>query len=239
MNLFTTNVTNKTNDTNKKTTEYTEDTENKNSVNSVPSVVKGLLSPTVFVLASPSAAGKTTLCYAAVKRDKNIWYSVSATTRAKRPYEKSGREYYFLTNAEFDKKLKQGELLESTKIYDARYGTPKSPIINKLNLGKDVILDLDIVGVKALKQLYPHTVGIYIIPPSMNELWFRLKNRSKSRSDHLKERFSKANEEMRKIFRNIKSPKPFINYVIINKDLNKAVDDLLAIIRAERLRVAR
>lgn len=193
--------------------------------------------PVIFVLASPSAAGKTTLCYAAIEQDKNIWYSVSATTRAKRPYEKNGREYYFLTNPEFDKKLKQGELLENTKIYNERYGTPKSPILKNLNAGKDVILDLDIAGVKALKRFYPHTVGIYIIPPSMSALWSRLKNRSKSSSDKLKERFSKAADEMKYVFRNIESPKSFIDYVIVNKNLKNAIMDLMAIIRAERLRV--
>jgi guanylate kinase len=200
--------------------------------------IKDYYCPTIFVLASPSAAGKTTLCYAAVKRDKNVWYSVSMTTRAKRPYEKSGREYHFLTNQEFDKKLKQGELLESTKIYDARYGTPKSPITNKLKAGKNVILDLDVAGVKSLKRFYPHTVGIYIIPPTMNELWSRLKNRSKSSSDKLKERFRKADTEMKRVFRNIKSSKSFIDYVIVNNDLDKAINDLMAIIRAERLKVA-
>jgi len=195
--------------------------------------------PAVFVLASPSAAGKTTLCYAAVEREKNIWYSVSATTRAKRPYEKNGREYYFLTNGEFDKWLKQGELLEKTKIYNARYGTPKTPIMKKLKDGKDVILDLDLNGVRALKRFYRHTVGLYIIPPSMDELWSRLKNRSKSSSDKLQERFSKATDEMKYVFNNINRRKPIIDYVVVNNDLNKAIADLMAIVRAERLKVSK
>lgn len=196
-------------------------------------------SPVVFVLASPSAAGKTTLCYAAAKLDKNIWYSVSATTRTIRPHEKNGREYYFISDNEFDKWLKKGELLETTKIYNARYGTPKTPIMKQLRSGKDVILDLDIKGVQSLKRFYRHTVGIYIIPPSMDELWLRLKGRSKSSSDKIKERFSKADEEMKYVFKNISSKKPFIDYVIVNNNLNKAIKDLVAIIRAERLRVAR
>ena len=200
--------------------------------------IKDYYQPVVFVLASPSAAGKTTLCYQAVKRDKNIWYSVSATTRTKRPYEKNGREYYFMTRQEFDRKLKQGELLESTKIYDAYYGTPKTSIIKKLQAGKDVILDLDIAGVKSLKRFYPHTVGVYIIPPNMRELWARLKNRKQSSTDKIRERFQKAEKEMSNVFKSIKSNKSFIDYVIVNNDLPKAVDDLMAIIRAERLRVA-
>ncbi len=200
--------------------------------------IKDYYQPVVFVLASPSAAGKTTLCYQAVKRDKNIWYSVSATTRTKRPYEKNGREYYFMTRQEFDRKLKQGELLESTKIYDAYYGTPKTSIIKKLRVGKDVILDLDIAGVKSLKRFYPHTVGVYIIPPNMRELWARLKNRKQSSTDKIRERFQKAEKEMSNVFKSIKSNKSFIDYVIVNNDLPKAVDDLMAIIRAERLRVA-
>jgi guanylate kinase len=194
--------------------------------------------PIIFVLASPSAAGKTTLCYAAIVRDKNIWYSVSATTRAKRPNEKNGREYYFFSNNEFNKKLKQGELLESTKIYDARYGTPKTPILKKLGVGKDVILDLDIAGVKSLKRFYPHTVGIYIIPPSMDVLWSRLKNRRKSASDKLDERFSEAAGEMNKVLSNIDAQKSLIDYVLVNKKLSKAIDDLMTIIRAERMKVS-
>jgi guanylate kinase len=202
--------------------------------------IKSYRTPTIFVLASPSAAGKTTLCYAAIKRDKNIWYSVSATTRLIRPYEKNGREYHFLTTGQFNKWIKQGELLERTKIYDAQYGTPKTPILKKLKNGKDVILDLDLNGVKALKRFYNHAVGIYIIPPSMKELWARLKHRKKSSSDQLQERFSEAAKEMNTVFKNIKtSPKPFIDYVIVNNDLNQAIDDLMAIIHAERLRIVK
>lgn len=195
--------------------------------------------PKAFVLASPSAAGKTTLCYAAVSRDKNIWYSVSATTRAKRPHEKNGREYYFVSEAKFHEWQKTGELLETTKIYNAQYGTLKQPMLDKLSKGKDIILDLDIAGVKSMKKFYPHTVGIYIIPPSLNALWLRLKSRSKSSSDKIKERFLKANAEMKMVFDNIKSKRPFIDYVIVNNDLEKAVADLMAIIRAERLRVSK
>jgi guanylate kinase len=201
--------------------------------------IKNYYTPVVFVLASPSAAGKTTLCYAAVERDKNIWYSVSATTRTQRPYEKNGREYYFLTNAKFDEWLKRGELLENTKIYDARYGTPKTPITKSIKQGKDVILDLDLNGVRALKRFYHHAVGIYIIPPSLRELWSRLKNRSKSSSDKLKERFLKAHEEMKYVFLNIRGKKPIIDYVVVNNNLNKAIEDLMAIIRAERLRIVK
>jgi len=202
--------------------------------------IKSYRTPTIFVLASPSAAGKTTLCYAAIKRDKNIWYSVSATTRLIRPYEKNGREYQFLTTEQFNKRIKQGELLERTKIYDAQYGTPKTPILKKLKSGKDVILDLDLNGVRALKRFYSHAVGIYIIPPSMDELWVRLKNRKKSSSDKLKKRFSEAVKEMKTVFNNIKtSPKPFIDYVIVNNNLDQAIDDLMAVIRAERLRIVK
>ncbi len=202
--------------------------------------IKSYRTPTIFVLASPSAAGKTTLCYAAIKRDKNIWYSVSATTRQIRPYEKNGREYYFLKQEQFNNWIKHGELLERTQIYNAQYGTPKTSILKKLKQGKDVILDLDLNGVRALKKFYNHTVGIYIIPPSMNELWARLKNRKKSSSDKLKERFSEAAQEMKMVFDNIKtSSKPFIDYVIVNNDLDQAIDDLMAVIHAERLRIVK
>ncbi|MCX7784992.1 MAG: guanylate kinase [candidate division WOR-3 bacterium] len=185
----------------------------------------------IFVLASPSAAGKTTLCYAAKARDKNIWYSISVTTRPKRPKERNGREYYFVTEQEFNQLLKSGGLLEHTKIYDARYGTPKKPIEEKLQQGKDVIMDLDVKGVKALKRFWSHTVSIYILPPSMEELWLRLKNRDKGSWEQLQKRFASAEKEMKVI--------PQFDYLIINKNLKQAIDDLLAIIRAERLKVSR
>ncbi len=185
----------------------------------------------IFVLASPSAAGKTTLCYAAKERDKNIWYSVSVTTRPKRPNERNGREYYFVTDREFNQLLKSGELLEHTRIYDAQYGTPKAPIQKKLQQGKDVIMDLDIKGVKALKRFWPHTVSIYILPPSMEELWMRLKNRGKINSEQLHKRFASAQKEIKVI--------PQFDYLIVNKNLKQAIDDLLAIIRAERLKVSK
>ncbi len=200
--------------------------------------IKEYYKPKAFVLASPSAAGKTTLCYAAVKRDKNLWYSVSATTRTKRPHEKYGREYYFITDQKFEQWRKQGELLETTQIYDAKYGTPKKPILQKLNKGRDVILDLDLAGVKSMKRLYPYSIGIYVIPPSMNELWTRLKNRRKSSSDKIKERFNKASTEMAFVFENIRSKKPLIDYVIVNHDLDKAIAGLMAVIQAERMRVS-
>ncbi|MEO0075053.1 MAG: guanylate kinase [candidate division WOR-3 bacterium] len=198
---------------------------------------KGYYKPKIFVLASPSAAGKTTLCYAAVKRDKNIWYSVSATTRAKRPHEKNGREYYFISEEKFQEWEKQGELLETTEIYNAKYGTPKQPLLNKLKRGKDVILDLDLAGVKALKRFYPYTVSIYIIPPSLRTLWQRLKNRSQSSSDKIHDRFQKASAEINYVFEQIEKKKPLIDYVIINNKLETAIADLMAIIRAERLKV--
>ncbi len=185
----------------------------------------------IFVLASPSAAGKTTLCYAAKAQDKNIWYSVSVTTRPKRPKERNGREYYFITEKEFNCLLESGGLLEHTQIYGAQYGTPKEPIWKKLQQGKDVIMDLDIKGVRALKRFWPHTVSIYILPPSMKELWARLKNRNKGNTEQLDQRFASAEKEIRVI--------PQFDYLIVNKNLNQAIDDLMAIIRAERLKVSK
>lgn len=195
--------------------------------------------PLIFVLASPSAAGKTTLCYAAVKRDKNIWYSVSATTRAKRPNEKNGREYFFLTKEEFNEKLKNGEFLEHTKIYNAHYATPKQPILAKLESGKDIILDLDLNGVKALKKFYPATVGIYVIPPSLAVLWKRLQNRQKSDTDKINLRYGKAIQEIKNVVDMLLKyrRKSIVDYIIVNNKLDKAIDDLMAIIYAERMSV--
>lgn len=188
--------------------------------------------PFLVVVSSPSGAGKTSVCRAVVRQDKNIHYSVSATTRPPRPGEKNGKSYFFLSKAQFQKMLRSGALLESALVYGNYYGTPKKPLLAAWQKGKDVIADLDIQGMRSCRRLLPdRTVSVFLLPPSIEELTQRLKKRHTEGTRELLRRQGALTTELRAL--------PEFDYVVINDKLEQAVRDLLAIIRAERLRTGR
>ncbi len=182
------------------------------------------------VLVAPSGAGKTTLCKHLLKRMPEIKYSISATTRKPRPDEVHGRDYYFLSKNEFQERIRTGKFCEWAEVYDNLYGTPKEKLTEYLMQGYNVLLDLDYQGAKTLKNEYPATVSIFILPPSMDELANRLVKRDKE-SVETNKRLNVAKEEITRI-------KEF-DYAVINENINRTVEKITAIIVAEECKTKR
>ena len=188
--------------------------------------------PFLIVLSSPSGAGKTSICHEVVRQDKNVFYSVSATTRPRRAGERHRKSYIFLSEAEFQQMMKKKQLLEYATVYGYHYGTPKQPVRNAFQKGKDVIADLDIQGMRSCKKALPdRTVAIFILPPSIKELWRRLKTRGTETESELERRRSALAAELKAL--------PEFDYLVINDKLERAVRGVLTIINAERLRTSR
>jgi guanylate kinase len=188
-------------------------------------------SPFLVVLSSPSGAGKTTICRAVAQRDANIAYSVSATTRPKRKGEVDGRSYYFYSEKQFDQLAAKGGLLESAVVYDHRYGTPKAPVLSHFRSGRDVIADTDVQGMRSCRRALPDSISVFITAPNLGELGRRLHGRGTDSAEEVRRREADRERELAAI--------PEFDYLVVNDRLQQAVDDVMAIVRAERLRTSR
>jgi guanylate kinase len=183
----------------------------------------------MFVLSSPSGAGKTTLSRMLLKADRNIALSVSVTTRPKRRGEVNGRDYHFIDLARFTAMVKSGELLEWAEVFDHRYGTPRRPVEQALKAGRDVLFDIDWQGTQQMREkARDDLVSLFILPPSVNELERRLHTRAQDSHEIIRGRMAKAGGEM--------SHWPEYDYVIVNSDKARAFAELRAILAAERLK---
>ena len=188
---------------------------------------KGLL----LVVSGPSGAGKGTICKGLLEKNKDIVMSVSATTREPRPGEVEGVNYYFISKEEFIKMIDNDEFLEYAEVYGNYYGTPKAKVMEKLDQGKDVVLEIDIQGALKVKDIYKDGVFIFIIPPSMEELKNRLESRGTETKESMIRRFESAYGEIGFAFR--------YDYAVMNDEVNSAVESMEAIIKAEKCRVHR
>ena len=188
---------------------------------------KGLL----LVVSGPSGAGKGTICKALLNKNDQIKLSVSATTRKPRNGEVHGVNYFFIEKEEFTKMIENGEFLEYAQIYDNFYGTPKAAIIECLEKGQDVILEIEMQGARQIKEVYPEGVFIFVLPPSLEELKSRIVGRGTETQEEIEKRFSCAFEEINQIVN--------YDYFIVNEDIEKSVSDFEAIICAEKNKVTR
>jgi len=186
---------------------------------------------TLFVVSAPSGAGKTTLCREARLVIPDLAYSVSATTRAPRPGEVNGVDFRFISEREFRSMLERNELAEWATVHGNLYGTPSKPLEAALATGKDVLLDIDTQGAAQLRQRYREAVLIFIVAPSMAELEQRLRERGADAERDIARRLARAREEI-KLWRTY-------DYLIINRDVKEAMDQLLAVMQAERCRTTR
>lgn len=185
-----------------------------------------------IVISGPSGTGKGTVCEKLVNESSNFWLSVSATTREKRPSETDGKDYYFISKEEFESRIKNDDFLEYATVHSNQYyGTPKNKILENLDSGKDVILEIDINGALQIKNKFPQALFIFILPPSMKELKKRLINRGTESKEKILERFKKAYKEINEL--------PKYNYVVVNDDLDVAVHKVASIVIAEKCRVDR
>ena len=189
---------------------------------------KGLL----IVVSGPSGAGKGTINGELLKRNNNIWMSTSMTTREPRGNEQNGKEYFFVTKEEFEERIKNNQFLEYAVVHSGKYyGTPKDKIYDKLNSGIDVILEIDIQGALEIQQKISDALFIFIMPPSMRILKERLTNRGTESEEKVLERFKTAYKEINEFTK--------YNYVVVNDEVEKAVEKVEAIIKAEKCRVDR
>ncbi len=183
---------------------------------------------TLFTISAPSGAGKTTLVKALVESTDKIKVSVSHTTRKPRPGEKNNVNYHFVTEEEFMHKLTCNLFLEHAQIYDHYYGTSQKLLIEQLNAGIDVILEIDWQGAQQVHRLKPDTVGIFILPPSRAALEKRLRKRGKDSEEVIAKRLRGAVDEI--------SHYVEFDYLVVNDDFSKALKDLQVIVHSQRLR---
>ena len=183
----------------------------------------------MFVLSSPSGAGKTTLTRMLLKADRNVELSVSVTTRPKRRGEIEGRDYHFIDLARFKAMVKTGKLLEWAEVFNHRYGTPRRPVEEALRAGRDVLFDIDWQGTQQLREkARDDLVSVFILPPTAKELERRLQRRAQDSRDIICVRMAKAAGEM--------SHWAEYDYVIVNRDIGTAFAEVRAILAAERLK---
>jgi len=183
----------------------------------------------LFVLSSPSGAGKSSISKYILKTDKHIHLSVSFTTRKKRNEEIFGKDYNFISKSDFQNKVNEGYFLEWAEVFGNYYGTPKDAVQKTISNGIDVLFDIDWQGTQKLSSNEGHeVVSIFILPPSRKELENRLKQRAQDTVSEVKRRMSKASDEMSHYME--------YDYIIINNNLEESASQVLNILRAERLK---
>src|ERR1700751_1201590 len=181
----------------------------------------------MLVLSSPSGAGKTTLSRMLLKADRHVELSVSVTTRPQRPGEIDGRDYHFIDVVRFESMVKTGKLLEGAGVFGHRYGPPRMPVEKALRAGRDVLFDIDWQGTQQLREkARDDLVSVFILPPSVTELRRRLERRAQDTRAIIAGRMGKAAGEM--------SHWPEYDYVVVNRDVEEAFDEVQAILAAER-----
>lgn len=182
----------------------------------------------LFVVAAPSGAGKSSLVNALMEVDSRLAHSVSHTTRAPRGQEVHGREYYFVSNAQFDQMTVQGAFLEWAQVHGNRYGTSKQAIEERIAQGGDIILEIDYQGAIQVKKIFGNGILIFILPPSWDELKSRLQRRGEDTADVIDKRLINAAEEVAQVHE--------FDFVIINERFELALFDLKSIVHAQRLK---
>jgi guanylate kinase len=182
----------------------------------------------LFIITAPSGAGKTSLVSALLASDPHLKLSVSYTTRAPRPGEVDGVDYHFVDEARFMQMLEAGDFLESAEVHGAHYGTSQQWVEDQIRNGEDILLEIDWQGATQVRGIFPQAIGIFILPPSLEELERRLHRRGQDAPEVIARRLANAREEIGHVAE--------FDYVIINTIFDEALADLRSIIRARRLR---
>jgi guanylate kinase len=181
----------------------------------------------LFIVAAPSGAGKSSLVNAVLAQEPDVRLSVSYTTRAPRPTEQHSREYHFVERPVFEAMMAAGDFLECAEVYGNFYGTSRRWISQTLDSGLDVVLEIDWQGARQVRALFPQTMSVYLLPPSLRILEVRLRGRGQDSDEVIARRLAAAQEDMAHLIE--------FDYVIINNDFQEAAGDLRAILRASRL----
>ena len=177
----------------------------------------------LFVIAAPSGAGKTSLVRALMEHDPSLRFSISYTTRQKRPNEVDGRDYFFVANEAFAAMVEGGELLEHARVFDNFYGTSRRQVEDSLRAGQDLILEIDWQGAQQIRRAMPECISIFILPPSRAELERRLRNRATDTDEVIRRRLRDAAADMTHWHE--------FDYVVVNDDFERALEDLRGIVR--------
>lgn len=185
----------------------------------------------LFVVSAPSGAGKTTLCKELAARVPSLKHSISYTTRSPRPGEVHGREYFFVDARYFQSLVERNEFAEWAQVYGQRYGTPRAPLIELMDEGIDVLLEIDVQGARQIKKTFEDAVYVYIFPPSVDALRLRLEQRAGDSTEEIQRRLQKVREEMW-------SYREY-DYIVKNDDMTKAIKELEAIVLSERIKTKR
>lgn len=185
----------------------------------------------LLVVSAPSGGGKSTIIRALMQADPKLSYSVSATTRKPRTGEVNGRDYHFLKEAEFDRLMREEQFYEYARVHGNMYGTLRSEVDARLAMGLDVVLDIDVQGSTSIKRRAPECVTVFILPPSLEELEKRIRDRGLNDEDDIQQRLVNARIEI--------SRAPSYDYVLINRDLDDTINKMETVINAERFRAKR
>lgn len=182
----------------------------------------------LFVVSAPSGAGKTTLCRAITDSLEQLTHSISYATRKPRPGEIDGRDYYFVSQERFQQMIQAGDFAEWAEVHSNLYGTSRRVLDDMIAKGIDVILDIDTQGAKQIKPKYGNAVFIFIMPPSLEILEERLRNRKSDHEDEIRKRMSRAREEIKDY--------AMYDYIIVNRDFDRALAEIRSVVIAERCR---
>jgi guanylate kinase len=188
---------------------------------------KGLM----IVLSAPSGAGKSSICRKTLAACPTLAFSVSHTSRKPRPNEVDGRDYHFISRQDFQARIQKGEFVEWVENYGHYYGTSIQSMNDILTSGRDLLLDIEPRGAKAIKNRFPDAVLVFVLPPSLKELLNRLEKRGHETPEAIKMRFEQAERELKEVL--------WYDYVIFNEDLETAIKQMIAIYRAEKCRTSR
>ena len=182
----------------------------------------------LFILSAPSGTGKTSLTKSLIRKNINLSLSISYTSRRMRPTEVEGHDYFFVERNIFEQMLEDGELVESAEIYGNLYGTSRKWINEAINSGKDILLEIDGQGARQVREIFPDVVSIFVLPPSLEVLENRLKDRNQDSKEVIVKRMAAAKEEISHVSE--------YDYVIINDNMDMALRDLVSVVQSERLR---
>ena len=181
----------------------------------------------LFVVSAPSGTGKTTLVKSLTERDRNVVISISHTTRPRRPGEREGVDYHFVEDAHFRSLIEQGVFLEHARVFGHLYGTSRERVHRELAASRDVVLEIDWQGARQIREKMPDTIGIFVLPPSMESLHARLRARGQDSQATIAKRMRTVVSEL--------SHYDEFDYLIVNDSMERALDDLMSIMRAHRL----
>jgi guanylate kinase len=179
----------------------------------------------LFIISAPSGTGKSTVIKRIMEIRKDLYFSISATTRPPRSGEEYGSSYLFVSHEEFEERIKKNDFLEHAEYVGNYYGTPKKPVMDQLMRGNDIILDIDVVGCRQVKKAMPEAITIFIIPPSLEELEIRLRTRNTDTEEKILKRLERAKTEL--------AEKDTYDYVVINDKIDKAAQEIIEIMERD------